>query len=81
MNGNRAGGTVFRRRVSPALAASWFAMLLPLAAVPAQDPAPGDEIERLRAMLTEPGPDGREARETAIARLLAMPQPAAHRVL
>lgn len=81
MNGNRAGGTVFRRRVSPALAASWFAMLLPLAAVPAQDPVPGDELERLRAMLAEPGPDGREARATAIERLLAMPQPAAHRVL
>jgi len=46
-----------------------------------QEPAPADEIERLRTMLAQPGPDGRDARATAIERLLVMPLPAAHRVL
>jgi hypothetical protein len=44
-----------------------------------QDPA--QEVERLRLQLGQPGADGREAREAAIAGLLAMPQPSAHRVL
>lgn len=42
---------------------------------------PTDDLERLRAMLQQTGPDGRDARETAVQRLLGMPDPAAHRVL
>jgi hypothetical protein len=43
---------------------------------------PGDgDVERLRAMLALAGPDGREARETAIERLLVLPTAEAHRVL
>lgn len=40
-----------------------------------------EDLERLRAMLQQTGPDGRDARETAVQRLLATPDPAAHRVL
>jgi len=58
----------------------------PLAAAPtAQPTAQGDgqtdDLERLQRMLQEPGPDGREAREQAVAQLLAMARPAAHRLL
>ncbi|MBM4060422.1 MAG: hypothetical protein FJ265_04895 [Planctomycetes bacterium] len=56
-------------------------VLLAGAAARAQTQDPEAEIERLRAQLGLPGADGRDARETAIVRLLAMPQPAAHRVL
>ena len=51
------------------------------AAAAEQDPAATAEIERLRGQLDQPGPDGRDARERAIARLLAMPWPSAHRPL
>ncbi len=40
-----------------------------------------EEIERLRAMLAFAGPDGRQAREGAIERLLVLPHTEAHRVL
>ncbi|MCR9247058.1 MAG: HEAT repeat domain-containing protein [bacterium] len=40
-----------------------------------------NEIDKLRADLRRPGAEGREARETAVERLLAMPDPEAHRVL
>lgn len=57
-----------------------LAMLLSIA-VPAQAQDPAQEVERLRLQLGQPGADGREARESAIAGLMAMPQPMAHRVL
>jgi hypothetical protein len=41
----------------------------------------GDEIARLAALLAQPGPEGREARERAIERLLASDRPEAHAVL
>lgn len=40
-----------------------------------------EELERLRAMLYRSGADGREAREQAVERLLAMPTATAHRIL
>lgn len=40
-----------------------------------------DPLERLRAMLKRPGPDGRTDRERAVAQLLEMPRPEAHRAL
>jgi hypothetical protein len=46
-----------------------------------QDPEPAQDPERLRAMLAEPGADGRLSRETAVERLLVSDQPAAHRLL
>lgn len=46
-----------------------------------QDASATQDLERLRAMLTQAGPDGRDARETAVERLLGMTDPAAHRVL
>lgn len=45
------------------------------------DPPVADELERLRAMLQRSGPDGKEEREGAVARLMAMPRPEAHRLL
>lgn len=73
------------------LALAWLLGLcpgLPGAALPAacppvaavQDPATED-LERLRAMLSVRGPDGREARETAIERLMVLPRPDAHALL
>lgn len=47
----------------------------------AQDASAPQDLDRLRAMLAQVGPDSRDARETAIERLLAMSDPAAHRVL
>jgi len=47
----------------------------------AQEPSPAEDLARLRGMLSQPGADGRQAREMAIERLLGMPSPAAHRVL
>lgn len=44
-----------------------------------QDPT--DEVEKLRALLGSPGAEGRELRERAIERLLAMPRLDAHAVL
>lgn len=52
----------------------------PVVLVAQQKPAP-DELERLRAMLTLTGPDGRDARETAVERLLGMARPEAHQLL
>ncbi|MEC8252358.1 MAG: hypothetical protein VX044_04035, partial [Planctomycetota bacterium] len=40
-----------------------------------------DSLERLRDMLAQSGPDGQGARESAVARLLAMPDAAAHQLL
>jgi len=54
-----------------------FALLASTAAAQ-QSP---DEIARLAAMLTEPGADGREARERAIERLMASDRVEAHAVL
>jgi hypothetical protein len=55
------------------------------AAVPAdqgpQDAAVTQDLARLREMLGRAGPDGRDARESAVARLLGMSDPAAHRLL
>ncbi len=55
------------------------------AASPAQDPPaaapPADELAQLRAMLMQPGADGREARETAIQRLVAWPEANGHAIL
>jgi len=47
----------------------------------AQDASTPQDLDRLRAMLQQIGPDSRDAREAAIERLLAMADPAAHRVL
>ena len=49
-------------------------------------PAAGDQdnvdlIDRLRAQLSRPGPDGRQQRDIAIERLLTMTEPRAHEVL
>lgn len=41
----------------------------------------GEDLARLQAMLGQPGADGREARETAVGRLVTMSIPAAHRIL
>ena len=41
----------------------------------------GDELERLRGMLDKSGPDGKTERESAIAQLMAMARPEAHRML
>lgn len=46
-----------------------------------QDASASQDLERLRTMLASSGPDGRDARDTAIARLVAMPDVDAHRVL
>ena len=51
------------------------------AAQRAQDASVSQDLERLRGMLAQVGPDGRDARETAVERLLGMADPAAHRVL
>lgn len=54
---------------------------------PAQQPGPAgtpplqDDLERLRSQLHRPGPDGREAREQAVERLLGNANLAAHRIL
>ena len=40
-----------------------------------------DLIDRLRAQLSRPGPDGRQQRDIAIERLLTMTEPRAHEVL
>lgn len=40
-----------------------------------------DELEKLRAMLSRSGPDGKTERESAVAQLLAMPRVDAHRLL
>jgi hypothetical protein len=61
-----------------------MAMLVAAMALPAQVasvPTVADEIERLRALLSQPGPDGRDAREAGVGGLLALPQLEAHRVL
>jgi hypothetical protein len=81
--------------VTKASRAGWSAIaalaltLAPGAAQPAplrsavrpQDAAAADDLVRLREMLGRGGPDGREARETAVMRLLHSSDPAAHRVL
>ncbi len=67
----------------------WFAIVggaaSGVAACPQTKPTPQlsapEDLERLRAMLSQPGPEGREARETAVERLLTLPTPAAHRLL
>lgn len=64
----------------------WAVFLLAMvpawaAGVAAQDPARLAEIEQLTAQLGQVGGDGKEAREGAIERLLAMPWPVAHRAL
>jgi hypothetical protein len=41
----------------------------------------GDELTRLAAQLALAGPEGRDSRLAAMAQLVAMPSPAAHRVL
>lgn len=46
-----------------------------------QDAAGTQDLARLREMLGRAGPDGRDARESAVARLLGMSDPAAHRLL
>ncbi|MCB9879765.1 MAG: hypothetical protein H6835_19390 [Planctomycetes bacterium] len=46
-----------------------------------QDDQLGDELAKLREMLSRAGPDGRADREGAVARLLTMPKPEAHRIL
>lgn len=57
------------------------ARVVPVAAPPvAQDPA-AEDFAALLAMLATVGPDGREAREAAIERLLATPRLAAHEAL
>lgn len=73
--------------------AAWFGLAVcagvpSLAALPPVLPAPqaerpqgNEELERLRAMLHRAGADGREAREQAIERLLAVPNANAHRIL
>lgn len=48
----------------------------PVGSTPAQD-----DLERLRSQLHRPGPDGREAREQAVERLLGSSHLAAHRLL
>ncbi|MEC8252959.1 MAG: hypothetical protein VX044_07075, partial [Planctomycetota bacterium] len=40
-----------------------------------------DRLERMRDMLAQSGPDGQGARESAVARLLATPDEAAHQLL
>lgn len=40
-----------------------------------------DDLAKLRAMLEEPGPDGQQARETAIQRLIVWPNAEGHRIL
>lgn len=67
-------GALFPELSCPALAAS------PQREDIVQEPADGD-LQRLRAMLSVPGVDGREARETAIERVLALPRPEAHVLL
>lgn len=46
-----------------------------------QGPQQGPDLDKLRAMLGQPGPDGRDQREAAIEQLLTLPAPAAQRVL
>lgn len=48
---------------------------------PPNTPAAADDLERLRAMLQRSGPDGKEERESAVARLMVMSRPEAHRLL
>jgi hypothetical protein len=80
-------------RARPRLRISWLLALMLLAApctatttataasqVP-QDASGPQDLERLRRMLAQAGPEGREARETAVVRLLEMSDPAAHRTL
>lgn len=70
-------------------AAAWIGLVawagFPSLAAPPPTPAEiqqgADELERLRAMLHRAGADGREVREQAIERLLAMPIANAHRIL
>ena len=47
----------------------------------ATSPQGQDELDRLRSQLRRAGPDGREAREQAVERLLGQPTLAAHRLL
>lgn len=54
---------------------------MPMSLQRPQDASTPQDLERLRAMLGQPGPDGRDARETAIERLVAANDPAAHRIL
>jgi len=46
-----------------------------------QDATGPQDLVRLREMLGRAGPDGRDARESAVVRLLGMNDPAAHRLL
>ena len=71
------------RTAGPRWAVLLLAAMVPLWAevVPAQDPARLAEIEQLTGQLGQVGGDGKEAREGAIERLLAMPWPVAHRAL
>ncbi|MCA8965750.1 MAG: hypothetical protein KDC48_12775, partial [Planctomycetes bacterium] len=43
--------------------------------------APADDLAKLQAMLEQPGPDGRQARETAVQRLMVWPTLDGHRIL
>lgn len=68
-------------RNSAVLAAQALSLLLtcPAAAgVRSQEPI---DLERLRAMLAQPGPDGREQRERAIEQICVLARPDAHRLL
>jgi len=69
------------RQDSKVVGRARLAAMLLWIATPAVGQDPAQEVERLRLQLGQPGADGREAREAAIAGLLAMPQPMAHRVL
>ena len=64
-----------------ALPASAPALVLATMLQRAQDASAPQDLERLRGMLAQVGPDGRDAREAAVERLLGMSEPAAHRVL
>ncbi len=48
---------------------------------PQESTAPVDDLAKLQAMLEQPGPDGREARETAVQRLISWPTSDGHRIL
>src|SRR5262245_23096641 len=63
------------------LASAVVAPLRGLAPQNGPRPAQGEALERLRAQLAQPGPDGREARESAIETLFGLQEVSAHAVL
>lgn len=71
----------FATQPARALAPIATAIAMPHGALFARQQEQGPDLEKLKAMLAQPGPDGREAREGAVEQLLTLAVPAAHRIL